>query len=269
MCDMDVSIIIVNYNTKELTNECIDSVFAKTREVSFEIILVDNASTDGSKEYFEKDNRIKYIYCTENLGFGRANNLGCKYSCGKYIFFLNSDTLLLNNAVGLFYDFYENNNEYLKIGALGTFLLDKDRRIIHSFGPFPTIDRVLYNDWCGIILKIFGRKLKLFDDFYEIDMQKEYTAVDYVTGADLFVSREVIDKYGAFDPDFFMYFEETEMQCRWHKFGLQTYVIKNPQIIHLVGASKKNQSRRNSVSCAVNYYIVRRPIQSYNILFFV
>lgn len=244
---MDVSIIIVNYNTKELAKQCIESVCEKTQDVSFEIILVDNASTDGSKEFFEKDNRIKYIYSKENLGFGRANNLGCNYSCGKYIFFLNSDTLLLNNAVGQFFDFYEKYNMHLKIGALGSFLLDKDRKIIHSFGPFPTIKREIFNDWCGVIMILFGRKLKRFDNFYKIDKKREYTAVDYVTGADLFVSRDVIEKYGAFDPDFFMYFEETEMQYRWHMSGLQTYVIKDPQIIHLVGASQKKTAKKRFV----------------------
>ena len=90
---MDVSIIIVNYNTKDLTSQCIDSIYEKTQGVRFEIILVDNASTDGSKEVFEKDTRITYIYSDENLGFGRANNLGAKVAKGKYLFLLNSDTI--------------------------------------------------------------------------------------------------------------------------------------------------------------------------------
>ena len=100
---MDVSVIIVNYNTKKLTKNCIDSIFQNTKDVKFEVILVDNASTDGSKEFFEQDNRIKYIYSTTNLGFGKANNLGYKEASGKYLFLLNSDTLLLNNAIDLFY----------------------------------------------------------------------------------------------------------------------------------------------------------------------
>ena len=100
---MDVSIIIVNYNTKDLTKKCIESVIKYTTNILYEIILVDNASMDGSKELFEKDIRIKYIYNSTKDGFGKANNLGLKYSSGKYVFLLNSDTILMNNAVYQFY----------------------------------------------------------------------------------------------------------------------------------------------------------------------
>mgnify|MGYP001540893004 CR=1 FL=1 len=87
---MDVSVIIVNYNTQGLTSDCIESIIAQTSAVEYEIILVDNASTDGSKEVFAQDKRIKYIYSDQNLGFGRANNLGIREAKGRYLFFLNS-----------------------------------------------------------------------------------------------------------------------------------------------------------------------------------
>ena len=87
---MQVSIIIVNYNTKDITENCIASIISQTKDVEYEIILVDNASTDGSKEYFEKRNGIHYIYSNENLGFGRANNLGAKSASGEFLFLLNS-----------------------------------------------------------------------------------------------------------------------------------------------------------------------------------
>lgn len=100
---MNVSIIIVNYNTLKITANYIESVFEKTKKIPFEIILVDNASTDGSKEYFEKDQRIRYYYNTENLGFGKANNEGLKYAKGRNVLFLNSDTLLINDAISIYY----------------------------------------------------------------------------------------------------------------------------------------------------------------------
>ena len=77
-----------------MTRECIDSIFTKTKGINFEIILVDNASTDGSENYFKGDKRILFIQSNKNLGFGRANNLGAKYSKGKYLFLLNSDTII-------------------------------------------------------------------------------------------------------------------------------------------------------------------------------
>ena len=134
---MDVSIIIVNYNTKELTAACINSIFQYTEGVEFEVILVDNASTDSSKAVFSQDPRVRYIYSDRNLGFGRANNLGIREATGRYLFFLNSDTILLNNAVKYFFDFCEKNPEH-KIGALGAVLKDRNLRNIHSYGRFIT-----------------------------------------------------------------------------------------------------------------------------------
>ena len=101
---MDVSIVIVNYNTLLLVKNCIDSIIAKTACVNYEIIVVDNASTDNSKEYFSNDTRIKYIYNEKNLGFGLANNVGIKIAKGRNIFLLNPDTLLLNNAIKILYE---------------------------------------------------------------------------------------------------------------------------------------------------------------------
>ena len=91
---MDVSVIIVNYNTRKLTGECIDSIFEKTSGITFEVIVVDNASQDDSIEIFRKDPRIIFIEITENQGFGKANNLGIKYATGRNILFLISDNHL-------------------------------------------------------------------------------------------------------------------------------------------------------------------------------
>lgn len=140
---MDVSVIIVNYNTKEMTQNCIDSIFQNTKDIEFEVILVDNASTDGSKEFFEQDNRIKYIYSKENLGFGRANNLGYKEASGKYLFLLNSDTLLLNNAIDLFYKLAEKETNK-NIGCWGTMLYDSNNKIAGSYGKFLSMWRDLF-----------------------------------------------------------------------------------------------------------------------------
>src|SRR3712207_2177399 len=102
---MDVSIIIVNYNTCQLISNCIDTIFQNTDGISFEIIVIDNASCDASKSKFENDARINYVYSYENMGFGRANNVGMMLAKGEYIFLLNSDTLLINNAIKFFYDY--------------------------------------------------------------------------------------------------------------------------------------------------------------------
>lgn len=135
---LDVSVIIINYNTLKMTDECICSVIEKTSGISYEIILVDNASTDGSKEFFSNDPRVTYIYNDENLGFGRANNRGIEIASGKYLLLLNSDTLLLNNAVRLFFNYFENYGDAQAIGALGCVLKDPCGNPVHSGGLFPT-----------------------------------------------------------------------------------------------------------------------------------
>ena len=114
-----VSIIIINYNTKLLTLDCLKSIYQHTKDIDFEVIVVDNASSDGSAEAIRESFPIvKVIEPNENLGFGRANNLGAKYAKGEYLFLLNSDTLLIENSIKKLYDFYIENEEKLHIGVL-------------------------------------------------------------------------------------------------------------------------------------------------------
>ena len=116
----DVSIIIVNYNTMDLTRNCLKSVFEQTKDISFEVIVSDNGSNDGSIEMIKSEfPQVVLIENNANLGFGAANNRGLKMTKGKYIFYLNSDTVLLNNAVKNFFDYWENSPEKEKIGAFG------------------------------------------------------------------------------------------------------------------------------------------------------
>lgn len=243
---LDVSIIIVNYNTKELTKQCIDSIFEKTAGISFEVIVIDNNSSDFSVEMFSSDTRIRFIESGENLGFGKANNIGIKCSTGKYLFFLNSDTILLNNAVKMMFDFMESHNT-LNIGALGTILLDSKYKRTHSYGKLPTICTVLKQEWGDHILKRFGKRMHRHDENVK-EPNCEYFKVGYVTGADLFCSRKTIDLGGAFDPDFFMYWEETEMQHRWGRIiGTSNYVLRGPRIIHLEGQSGQSATVMSSI----------------------
>lgn len=237
---MNVSIIIVNYNTLEVTAQCLDSIFRLTHGVTFEVILVDNASTDGSREFFARDKRIKYIYNTTNLGFGKANNLGFENAAGEYIFLLNSDTVLLNNAVGLFYEAIRKLPE--KVACIGARLLSAELQPNHSYGCFPTL-----RNTCVTIGRVYKNMLgfKTASPELEQSPQTEPFEVPYITGADLFIKRSVVECCGLFDPDFFMYFEETEMQYRYHRAGYAMYIVPEPQIIHLESGSTKKAKRNN------------------------
>lgn len=244
---MDVSIIIVNYNTKKMTNDCIDSIVKHTCGLEYEIILVDNDSKDGSPDFFKDDKRIHFIRSNENLGFGRANNLGYRYSKGKYIFLLNSDTILLNNAVKLFFDYFENDNNK-KNACLGSFLLNEKKERIHSFARFPN---------AGFYIKTI---LNQYTSLFKIDLlRKHYNdcipdGQYYITGADLFIRRDIIEELGMFDEKYFMYFEETDMQKRYYDAGYKSLVIEGPQIIHLCGGSNKNIKKKTILGGTLSIY---------------
>ncbi|MEN2435669.1 glycosyltransferase family 2 protein [Weeksellaceae bacterium A-14] len=267
---IDISVIIINYNTLEMTKACIDSVFQYTKDVSFEIILVDNASNDGSKEYFEQEGRVRYIFSDENLGFGRANNLGYEYAQGKYLFLLNSDTLLLNNALYDFFCFAEKS-EY-KIGCIGCILKDKDLKSSTSYGKFPSF-LSSFEEWIIYpVLHKIGINYKLGKYDYKLSGAAPYK-VEYVTGAALFVKKSIPDKYGLFDPDFFMYYEETDMQFRYRKLGFSSVVINDPQIIHFMGGSsdvvRKISKKRFPLQSLFLFFKKHRSRFSYNCFVFL
>ena len=233
---MDVSIIIVNYNTKDLTNQCIESIRTNTVGLSYEIILVDNGSVDGSKEFFECSNEIVYVYSDYNLGFGKANNLGFTKASGKYIFLLNSDTILMNNAIKMFFDYMEH--AMMNIACCGCFLRNSQNEIIHSYGRFHTFWNSI-SEWClQPYLLHLGINLHKYD--YPIKKQK-YCEVEYITGAAVFLRKEVADKYGLFDPDFIMYSEDVEMAKRYSMHNYKSFLLDTPRIVHLEGMSYSNK----------------------------
>lgn len=227
-----VSIIIINYNTAELTLNCISSIKRHVKDVSYEIIVVDNDSLeDENLRKLKTTTNVKYVQSNTNLGFGRANNLGLKYASGEYIFFLNSDTLLLNDAVSMLYDYAHTHSTNL--GGLGCVLENRKGRPIHSSGDLPRMK----DDWNNYIITPIKKALGLYRIHDKNISPKREKIVGYITGADLMVKRSVVDECGAFNPSFFMYFEETEMQCRFSRKGYDNVLIKGPRIIHLEGES--------------------------------
>lgn len=242
---MDVSVIIVNYNTKQLLSDCIKSIKEQTVGIEYEVIVVDNDSHDGSQEMLKRDFPwVRLIESKENLGFGKANNLGMKNANGKYFFLLNSDTILVNNAIKEFYDFSES---HLGFGALGSILLDKDLKPCHSYGIFQSELKSLKD-----VLAKYLRFLK--DHVQQPSLISEPIEVDYITGADLWIPQNVFKNIGGFDPDYFMYFEEADWQLRMRKTGLDRLIIPGPRIIHLEGGSDSTKSRLWSSKRLENYY---------------
>lgn len=237
---MDVSIIIVNYNTKQLLADCIASIYKYTTNIKYEIIVSDNGSEDGSKDYvLNLFPNVIYIENNENLGFGRANNVGVKKASGKYIFLLNSDTVLLNNAIYLFFEYAEKNENLL----LGSYLLDRDMNIGASYGKFEKyftyIKRFQYDflpKYCRTILKNRAEKNRI--------CKKEEKIVDFLSGADLFIKKEIFSELGGFDENIFMYSEDSDLCRRAALKGYYSKVITSPEIMHLEGQSSTSSSRK-------------------------
>ena len=239
---MNISIIIVNYNTKVVTKQCLDSIFKWTKDVSFEVIVVDNDSHDGSKEMLTSYPNIKYVQSGGNLGFGKANNLGYKYSSGRYILLLNSDTYLLNNAIKCFV------NEFDKlpstVGCIGGWLRSPDGSTNNSYGQIPNIYSAINNS-LGLYLRVLGIRPTPKKEYDDTAKSKH---VEYVMGADICIRREVVEKCGMFDPDFFMYYEESEMQNRYRQSGYTSMIVPTPLIVHLECVSSKVENKKYSYS---------------------
>lgn len=243
---MDVSIIIVNYNSGNVIMDCIHSIIDKTKDVSYEVIVVDNASPDSSADTIEnvfKDN-VKLIRSNENFGFGKANNLGANYAEGKYLFLLNPDTLLINNAVKKLFDYMEVHPE---AGVVGGNLYGEDQvSAAPSFcRTFDTVESERKNStWAKILSDKVKQKLNKTENHFkeEFNYSKNSIEVAYIFGADMMIPRALFKEMGGFDPDFFMYAEEAELQWRIKKVGYKNYNVPSAKIVHMEGLSSKQQN---------------------------
>lgn len=245
---MDVSIIIVNYNTKQLLKDCLNSIYEHTKDIDFEIIVSDNGSKDGSVEMIKTEFRqVILIENNANLGFGKANNRALAVAKGKYIFYLNSDTILLNNAVKLFFDYFEENKEKENIGALGCNLLDKQGNINASYASYPNFNGKIkdlihanYGLWKHIFFKIIHKKIENTGKHKSI-YEKKIGEVGFIIGADLFIEN---NEFAKFDEKYFLYLEETDLEWNlYKKTGKKCYLIEGPKIIHLEGESSKETKK--------------------------
>jgi len=235
---MDVSIIFVNYNTISLLCNAIDSVLAKTKEIDYEIIVVDNASQDNAQQVLQErfNNTIFFLPLLENIGFGRANNEGIKIAEGRNIFLLNPDTILVNNAIKQLSDYLDG---HVDVGVAGGNLFNEDGSRQPSFSRYyPSIGFEISN-----LLHI----LTLYDRQTFVDTS-EPVEVKRVVGAAMMIKKQVIDEVGAFNPRFFMYAEEDELCYRINKVGYKIVHLPQTEIIHLDGRSfqftEQRQKRR-------------------------
>ncbi len=263
MSSIDVSIILVSYNTSELTRNCIKSIYEQTTGVNFDIWVVDNNSADNSCEMIKSEfSNVHLIENKQNLGFGRANNAAISQAQGKYIFLLNTDTVLINNAVKILFDFMENNPQ---AGACGGNLYDKDNKNVHSYGHFLTFKTKMART---LKLGFFLKKEKMVNQDKGHNEENLLKEVDIIIGADLFLRREALNKAGLFDEDFFLYFEESELQYRVHKLNYKIYIVPQAKIYHFEGKSTKNRAVTRTHKMAGEVLFFKKCYGTKNLGFF-
>lgn len=236
MTKIDLSIIIVSYNTKEITENCLQSINRSLikSKIKYEIIVVDNDSHDGSKELLakmakDKKNHLVYFQTGGNLGFGRGNNYGVKRAKRKYILLINSDTIVLNRAIEKLFNFYIRNEK--TVHFLGAKLLNK------NLTPQPSACRFF-------TLPVVFASLLLKGDYWGLTRfsPNVFKKVDWVSGACILTKKSFYNKLGGFDKNIFMYMEEVDLLYRAKKLGFNTYFYPKSQIIHLGSASSSGKT---------------------------
>lgn len=247
MPEIDISIVIVNYNVKDFLHKCLSSIQSSSGKLNIETIVVDNDSKDGSVEYLQpRFPEVKFIALKENIGFGKANNLGFNESSGKYILILNPDTILEERTLSVMFEYMKQNPE---TGIAGCKVLNPD-------GTFQLACRRGFPTPWAAFSKLFGLqklfpKSKLFARYNQTFLPTDKTYnIDAVIGAFMFCRKEVIDELKGFDPDFFMYGEDIDLCFRADKLGWKVSYVHETSIVHYKGESTK----RSSVNEVKHFY---------------
>jgi hypothetical protein len=237
-----ISIILVNYNGSRFLYDCLDSLNKFVDEYSCEVIIVDNFSDDNSMVIVEDNFPSFKLICSEkNLGFGKANNLALSKTIGKYLLFLNTDTILIENTPKIMFDYLEGN---VSVGVAGSRIAFADRTYQLSCGKSPNLvveffDKIQYgldNKWHQIFSKVYDKKYASVQE------------VEWLTGACMMMRRDVFEQLEGFDENFFMYFEDKDICKRVKELGYKVVYYPKTSIIHLLGGSS------HGVKKSVNRY---------------
>ena len=262
---MQLSIVIVNYNSKLLTELCLASVNKATTGIDDEIIVIDNASIDGSKEYLSsKFSSVKFIFNTENFGFSKACNQGFKISSGKYILFLNPDSVLSENSLTDCIKFFESLAD---AGAVGV-------RMTNGDGKFLKESKRGVPDPATSFYKLFGLTTlfpgsKTFAKYYEGHLpEKENNPVEVLSGAFMMIRRDVFEKVNGFDERFFMYGEDIDLSIRINHAGYKNYYLGKVSVMHLKGGSTTYDKKHvkdfyHAMKLFVRKYYGDKPVYSF------
>jgi GT2 family glycosyltransferase len=231
---MQLSVIIVNYNVKYFLEQCLYSLKAATTNIKTAVWVIDNNSTDGSKEYLTPlFPWVNFIWNKQNVGFGRANNIGIKNAEGDFVLLLNPDTLLQEDSITALIKILIQDG---CIGAAGICMLDGKGSILpESKRGFPTPWASFYK--LSGIINFFPRSKKFAHYYLGHLAYNKNQEVDVLSGACMLIKKQVLDVTGGFDEDFFMYAEDVDLSYRIQQAGFKNYYVAGSRIIHFKGES--------------------------------
>jgi GT2 family glycosyltransferase len=233
---LDLSIIIVNWNTRDLLAQCLQAVFSAAGGVPIEVIVVDNASADGSPELVQRDfPQVRLIQNAANVGFARANNQGITVSQGRYVLLLNSDAFVCEDTLEHMVAFME---AHPAAGLAGCKLLYKDGRLQPSCMAFPSLlTEFFIATWLDRLFprsRLFGHYRMTYWDFGDV------REVDVITGAFMMARAAAIDQVGLLDEGYFMYSEEVDWCYRFKAAGWKVLYSPGAETVHIgEGSSRK------------------------------
>jgi len=242
---MDLSIIIVSYNTCEITRNCLQSIRDSNLQLSYEVIVVDNASTDGSVEMIEQEfPEIILIKNSTNNMFAKANNQGMKIARGDYFLLLNSDTIVTpGNIEKMFYFISAHSN---KIGCVGPKVLNSDGTVQSEGKPLYSVENAFCDMFSPILIKLpFFLKKHLIPPGNKLsDKSPLRRPTGWVSGACMMVSAKAARAVEGFDEEYFFYGEEVDFCQCLKKAGYAIWVLTDAEIIHLNGGSTASDSKK-------------------------
>ncbi len=244
---MKLSIILVNWNTCDLTRQALASIYKETTGIDFEVIVIDNNSADNSVEMIKKEfPQVVLIFNPDNRGFGKANNQGLKISHGDYLMFLNTDVVVLDGALNKLVNYLDQHADVMMVGPR---LLNKDLTFQHA------CRRMLPNP-INSFFHLFGLT-KIFKNSKFVTNYKQYSVdpetigpTEALSGAAMMFRRQVYAEIGGFDERFFMYGEDLDFCKRVLDKGWKTVYVSGAKIIHFGGQS----SGKRKVKSLVNFY---------------
>lgn len=240
-----LSISIVNTNNCSLVRDCLNSIYQNTTRTTFEIIVVDNASNDGSVEMIEREfPLVRLVKNVMRQGYGYSHNRGVEVSKGEFVLIFNEDMVVLPNALDLMFEKIKSNPQ---IGVVGCRLLNSDGSLQHSCFKFFT----LWGEALEALIpyNLFFKKSKWRRQmmFWDHNQERE---VDVVMGCCMLVPRKIFESAGKFDPHFFVYSEESDLCRRIKNLGYKVVFIPDAKIIHIGGQTSKTMSLKMNLVMA-------------------